>query len=896
MAYTHLPPLQLLSSARTAEIRGSRRYTEDVQGDFPVVMQETHVVISYVDREADFVRPIGYTTLPSFRMQPGDVVDLSLTVHMELQTQDFWGGRINQVLIGGGRFVQRAGPMTVGYEIEPSDTPFGNFVSWVVGDSNLKQRYTFMCDTLLDVTKNERLEENCTAVPEVGIEAIERTVDTISLSMMITGSLFFVLAVLAFFRHVRVHRDVQTKSPRKRRASLADVELTYTNVGDDVEAGRGDGLIVDDDEPALIKAEKRRSTYFSEDGDDGRRSSFFTGVDRRPSLGRQSLTLGARHFGNNPPVVGGAPPTASTMTGGAPRSAETGENDVVRVAFDGPRLGLNFGDDGSVAAVQPGGEAEAKGVRPGDRVIGVAGTRVVAGASKAAAVAAIRGAPARPLVLEISRRDVDAHVFEEVVIEGAKLGAAFGAGGAVTGVARTGEAFAKGVRTGDVCACVGASPTSDADAVKAAVKAHPARPLRLTFVRRRDGARPAFRDVIVEGPRLGLAFDENGLVDGVRPGGEAETLGVRPGDAVACVGSTPCGASRAEVVAAIKAHPSRPMRITLRTDPTILHRAAAPGTTTTGDETYERVSAAPPVHRAAAGMTTMGDETYERVSAGAPPPEERTYFEETKSPLPEEEEISPPPTPLTPFEKHVRDRSPASKGVPIFPASPPMAPDIENESPQTPKSPYRRMSVKELRKAANSEGVDLAGCFEKAEMASLLEERTSPLKKNAPDMPEANVFVTLESATIKCVFAGDGSVESVEPDSEAAAKGLRKGDRIVQVARKPVRADRLAIAAAFRAHPGRPLHLFVHRTETSGDDFVELLFEGDKLGVAFGNETVINEAAEADPRYDVDPGGCRARARAKLDGRVVDVAAGGEAAAKGVQVGDARGPRGRIHR
>ena len=143
----------------------------------------------------------------------------------------------------------------------------------------------------------------------------------------------------------------------------------------------------------------------------------------------------------------------------------------------------------------------------------------------------------------------------------------------------------------------------------------------------------------------------------------------------------------------------------------------------------------------------------------------------------------------------------------------PASADGAGPAPATPDSPFRRMRVKNLSRAAADEGVDLAGCRDKAEMEQLLEDKAT--RRNWKDDCEANVFVTLDGQSLGCVFAEDGRVARVKEGSEAAAKGLQPNDLIVQVARRPVRRGRLAVAQAFRAHPDRPLHISVYRPEAA---------------------------------------------------------------------------------
>ncbi|KAH8095059.1 hypothetical protein JL720_2332 [Aureococcus anophagefferens] len=211
----------------------------------------------------------------------------------------------------------------------------------------------------------------------------------------------------------------------------------------------------------------------------------------------------------------------------------------------------------------PNGEALHKGVVVGDRVVCVGPHPVPA--SKQGVMDAIVGHAARPLRLTLSRPRPDAPglVFAEALVEGAKLGLAFDDGGLVKAVAPGGEAERRGVAVGDRISCVGAAPTAPSkDGVMKPILAHAARPLRLTLCRPeapRNGLEAFVVDVA--GATLGLAFDDVGRVTAVMPGGEAEAKGLRVGDHVARAGATTAQRSKESVLAAIKAHPQRPLRL-----------------------------------------------------------------------------------------------------------------------------------------------------------------------------------------------------------------------------------------------------------------------------------------------------------------------------------------------
>ncbi|KAK7241254.1 hypothetical protein SO694_00051288 [Aureococcus anophagefferens] len=140
------------------------------------------------------------------------------------------------------------------------------------------------------------------------------------------------------------------------------------------------------------------------------------------------------------------------------------------VQIDGPSLGLAFGPDGRIRGVQPGGEGEAKGL-------------------------------ARPLALTVEKPPPKERV--AVTIDGPSLGLAFGPDGAVRGVQPGGEGEAKGVKVGekvvkpggeaetlglqysDKVVKVGDVWCEGEDEIKAAVAAHPQRPITITVARKK---------------------------------------------------------------------------------------------------------------------------------------------------------------------------------------------------------------------------------------------------------------------------------------------------------------------------------------------------------------------------------------------------------------------------
>ena len=79
-----------------------------------------------------------------------------------------------------------------------------------------------------------------------------------------------------------------------------------------------------------------------------------------------------------------------------------------------------------------------------------------------------------------------------------------------------------------------------------------------------EGLLPHINSVLFAGPKLGLAFHDDGSVSSVMPGGEAEAAGIRLDDRITCVGKTPTLPSKESVVAAVVAHPERPIRLTIQ--------------------------------------------------------------------------------------------------------------------------------------------------------------------------------------------------------------------------------------------------------------------------------------------------------------------------------------------
>ncbi|KAH8095058.1 hypothetical protein JL720_2331 [Aureococcus anophagefferens] len=475
---------------------------------------------------------------------------------------------------------------------------------------------------------------------------------------------------------------------------------------------------------------------------------------------------------------------------------------AVTVVFEGPTLGLAFDDAGAVKAAHA----------------------------------------ARPLLLGVDRPRTsrEQRLFRGVVFDGDTLGLAFHADGTVKNIMPGGEAQAKGVLLGDLVTCVGAAPTTP------------------------EGI-------------LGLAFHDDGSVSSVMPGGEAEAAGIRLDDRITCVGKTPTLPSKESVVAAVVAHPERPIRLTIQR---MLHEEPPPAS-----EGEPEIDKTPRKDGDFVVSMDSDDENVEdpdQVSSGiarAPADEEQlpsgsvatmnianlqkyarikridlsgcdTRMDMIKACAPElfggepvmmgggdgsddDDDVA--------MREAPDDDEPSSPWASRDVGTPGFADEDAAFSPSAAspaaESPYRRMSVKELRSAAAIAGVSLAGCFEKAEMASLLERSAGEPPAEEPLDP--NVFVVFEGARLGLAFTDDGAVASVMPGGEAEAKG--------------------GLTDSIKAHPERPLHLFLHRDydDRFPFDFVEVEFGGAKLGLAFAD-----------------------------DGAVASVMPLGEAMAKGIHVGD----------
>ena len=147
---------------------------------------------------------------------------------------------------------------------------------------------------------------------------------------------------------------------------------------------------------------------------------------------------------------------------------------------------------------------------------------------------------------------------KRISFDGASLGVGFDASGVVKGCKPGGEAEQKGVTVGDRIVAVGAAAVGDDQAIRAAVAAHPQRPVVLTF----EPAARAPRRVVFAGPTLGIAFEPTGVVKGVQPGGEAQQKRARAGDRVVKVGAAAV-TTDASIRAAVVAHPARPIELTL---------------------------------------------------------------------------------------------------------------------------------------------------------------------------------------------------------------------------------------------------------------------------------------------------------------------------------------------
>ena len=83
---------------------------------------------------------------------------------------------------------------------------------------------------------------------------------------------------------------------------------------------------------------------------------------------------------------------------------ETGRAQVLTFEFNAQALGMtvsDYGGEGMVSALVAGGEASAKGLLLNDRVVGVGGRRT---GGYRDCISAIRGHPARPLLVDVERR------------------------------------------------------------------------------------------------------------------------------------------------------------------------------------------------------------------------------------------------------------------------------------------------------------------------------------------------------------------------------------------------------------------------------------------------------------------------------------------------------------
>ena len=245
----------------------------------------------------------------------------------------------------------------------------------------------------------------------------------------------------------------------------------------------------------------------------------------------------------------------------------------VAVTIDGPSLGLAFGSDGAVRGVQPGGEGEAKGIKVGEKVVKVGDVDV---ASDAAIRGAIGGHPERPLVITIERYAVaepkppkldPARDLVPLTFEGPTLGIAFCPNGTPGMLQPGGEAETLGLQYSDKVVKVGDVWCEGEDEIKAAVAAHPQRPITITVARKKPKRAEPDEDpkrervpLTFEGPTLGIAFCPNGTPGMLQPGGEAETLGLQYSDKVIKVGDTWCEGED-EIKAAVAAHPDRPITI-----------------------------------------------------------------------------------------------------------------------------------------------------------------------------------------------------------------------------------------------------------------------------------------------------------------------------------------------
>ena len=280
------------------------------------------------------------------------------------------------------------------------------------------------------------------------------------------------------------------------------------------------------------------------------------------------------------------------------------------VSVDGPRLGLAFEPDGRVKGIQPGSESEQKGMLVGDKIVKVGDTAV---STNSSIVAAVQAHPQRPLVLTLERAQEGSSVPAPVnatpaapasvsmgsrpitiTIDGPRLGCAFDSEGKVKGLQPGGEGEQRGLRVGDRVIKVGDKAVYSNTSIISAVSGHSHRPLVLTIERANaegtarappaavaappastpaaaapSGPKPI--TITIDGPRLGCAFEANGSVKGLQPGGEGEQRGMLVGDRVIKVGDTAV-ASNTSIIAAVQAQPQRPLVLTIeRPKPTHAH-------------------------------------------------------------------------------------------------------------------------------------------------------------------------------------------------------------------------------------------------------------------------------------------------------------------------------------
>ncbi|KAH8095057.1 hypothetical protein JL720_2330 [Aureococcus anophagefferens] len=143
--------------------------------DFPVFLQPSHIIVRYWD-PANYEQQIGYIDIPE----------------------------VEDTLGADGTYL-KIGPTILAYEIKPDGSRGGQFTSWVLGDSDLSQRYTYGCDVLANMATAEIVSQNCTGVPELK-RKVSEMIRPVPLSMIIVGSLSMILAFAFFERHVREQR------------------------------------------------------------------------------------------------------------------------------------------------------------------------------------------------------------------------------------------------------------------------------------------------------------------------------------------------------------------------------------------------------------------------------------------------------------------------------------------------------------------------------------------------------------------------------------------------------------------------------------------------------------------------------------------------------------------